>query len=83
MNHSVLFSLLAFGILATAGSAAADWPPPCTCDPMPPCFVLDAEPGLTGCAPSTPSLPEPDVGDLDPRNWPCTCDPVDPIPDPA
>lgn len=84
MSRSTLATLTTlFAVLAAVGTATAGWPP-CTCDPNP---VEDlAYCLLTGerCEdyelPALPPAPQPDLGDLDPRTWPCTCDPVDPVP---
>lgn len=73
-------ALLAVAPLAAAGPDL----PPCTCDPsILDCIVLDDGSGTSeppSSCPTAPTvdpkdLPEPSLGDLDPRNWPCTCDP--------
>jgi hypothetical protein len=81
MNRT-LIALAALAALVLTAAPAAAWPP-CTCDPsILDCLVTDgSSPPPSYCsAPEVPSVPPPvagpDLGDLDPRNWPCTCDPM-------
>lgn len=81
--HARMRSLLLLASLALVGTSflgVAAALPPCTCDPMP-CWLTLSDGSSSGepCeivhVPGTPSAPDPNLGSLDPRDWPCTCDP--------